>query len=338
MPRYLLAALVVAFASGAALGSALAQEVTLKLSAFIPPQAPTFAQVIKPWSEAVNADGKGLIKIETFPGGVLGGNPGLQPKMVLDGIADIALVIPAYSPGRFPDNDVMELPSMAKNSTESSQAIYRLYRRKLLRGYEDFYVVMLGTTNPYAIHTRRPVKTFADVKGMKLRAGGPVASASLRALGVAPVGMPITQVAENVSRGLLDGSGGDWDVMYSFRIIETSKHHYMANVLGTVPVAILMSKKVYDGLPAKARAIIDKHSGEPMSRIFGGVHDGIQKSKHAATVAAADHTMVFPPEAELAQLNKLLASVTESWEKDHPNGRALVAALKEELAKVRAGQ
>jgi TRAP-type transport system periplasmic protein len=335
MLKHVLAALLAAFA---ALDPALAQEVTLKLSAFIPPQAPTFAQVIKPWADTVNEEGKGIVKIDTFPGGVLGGNPGLQPKMVTDGIADIALVIPAYSPGRFPDNDVMELPSMAKNSTESSIAIFRLYGRKLLRGYDDFYVVMLGTTNPYAIHTRRPVKTFADVRGMKLRAGGPVASASLRALGVAPVGMPITQVAENVSRGLLDGTGGDWDVMYSFRIIETAKHHYMANVLGTVPVAILMSRKIYEGLPDKARAIIDKHSGEPMSRRFGAVHDGIQKAKHAETVGATDHTMVFPPPAELAKLEETLAPVTESWVKEHPNGGALVTALKEELAKVRASQ
>ena len=335
MLKFVLSALVAALATS---GAAHAQEVTLKLSAFIPPQAPTFAQVIKPWSEAVNADGKGILKIDTFPGGVLGGNPGLQPKMVTDGIADIALVIPAYSPGRFPDNDVMELPGMAKNSSESSLAIYRLYQRKLLRGYDEFYVVMLGTTNPYAIHTRAPVKTFTDIKGMKLRAGGPVASAALRALGVAPVGMPITQVAENISRGLLDGTGGDWDVMYSFRIMEVAKHHYMAAVLGTVPVAVLMNKKVYEGLPANARAIIDKHSGEAMSRRFGAVHDGIQSSRLAETKAAADQTMVFPSDAELAKLDAVMATVAEAWVKDHPNGQALFAALKEELAKIRAAR
>ena len=117
MAKLVLSVLVAVLAAS---GAAQAQEVTLKLSAFIPAQAPTFAQVIKPWSEAVNAEGTGIIKIDTFPGGVLGGNPGLQPKMVTDGIADIALVIPAYSPGRFPDNDVMELPGMAKNSSESS--------------------------------------------------------------------------------------------------------------------------------------------------------------------------------------------------------------------------
>jgi TRAP-type C4-dicarboxylate transport system substrate-binding protein len=333
MSKSVLSALVAALAT---LGTAHAQEVTLKLSAFIPAQAPTFAQVIKPWSEAVNADGKGIIKIDTFPGGVLGGSPGLQPKMVMDGIADIALVIPAYSPGRFPDNDVMELPGITKNSSESSLAIYRLYQRKLLRGYDEFYVVMLGTTNPYAIHTRTPVNSFTDIKGMKLRAGGPVASAALRALGVAPVGMPITQVAENISRGLIDGTGGDWDVMYSFRIMEVAKHHYMAAVLGTVPVAVLMNRKVYDGLPGKAKAIIDQHSGEVMSHKFGGVHDGIQRAKLAETKAAADHTMVFPSDAELAQLDAIMATVIETWVQDHPNGRALFSALQEELARIRA--
>jgi TRAP-type C4-dicarboxylate transport system substrate-binding protein len=333
MLKYLLSALVAAFAI---CGSAQAQEVTLRLSAFIPAQAPTFAQVIKPWADAINAEGKGIIKIDLFPGGTLGGNPGLQPKMVTDGIADIALVIPAYSPGRFPDNDVMELPGMVRNSSESSLAIYRLYKRNLLRGYEDFYVVLLGTTNPYAFHTRRPVKTFADLKGMKLRAGGPLVSTAMRALGITPVGMPITEVAENVSRGLLDGSAGDWDVMYSFRIIETAKHHYMAATMGTVPVAVLMSKKVYDGLPAKAKAIVDKHSGEVMSRKFGAVHDGIQSSRHSMTVANKDHTMVFPSDAELAKLNAILTPVIETWTKEHPNGAALHSALKEELAKIRA--
>lgn len=334
MFKYVLSALVAVLAIT---GSAQSQEVTLRMSAFIPAQAPTFAQVMKPWADAINAEGKGILKIDAYPGGTLGGNPGLQPKMVTDGVADIALVIPAYSPGRFPDNDVMELPRLVNNSTESSMAIYRLYKRGLLRGYDDFYVVMLTTTNPYAIHTRRPVKAMGDLKGMKLRAGGPVSSAALRALGVAPVGMPITEVAENVSRGVIDGSGGDWDVMYSFRIIEAAKHHYMANVLGTVPVAVLMNKKVYDGLPANAKALIDKHSGEQMSKKFGAVHDGVQAKRHAETVAASDHTMVFPSDEDLKKWDATMAPVIGEWVKNHPNGAALYAAVKEELAKIRAG-
>jgi hypothetical protein len=43
-----------------------------------------------------------------------------------------------------------------------------------------------------------------------------------------------------------------------------------------------------------------------MSRRFGVVHDGIQKSKHEETMKAVDHTMVFPPEGELARLDATL--------------------------------
>jgi hypothetical protein len=58
----------------------------------------------------------------------------------------------------------------------------------------------------------------------------------------------------------------------------------------------------------------------------------------AETKAAADQTMVFPSDAELAKLDAIMATVAEAWVKDHPNGQALFAALKEELAKIRAAR
>lgn len=332
MFRYMLSALVALLAYA---GAAHAQETTLKLSVFIPEQAPTYAQVIKPWAEAINEEGEGIIKIDAFPGGALGGGPALQPKMVDDGVADIALIIPAYTPGRFPDNEVMELPGLVRNSTESSIAFRKLYERGLLRGYEGFYPVMLSTTNPYAFHTTEPVKELSDIKGLKLRAGGPVASAAQQALGAVPVGMPITEVAENVSKGIIDGTEGDWDVMYSFRIIDAAKNHFMTSA-GTVPVAVLMNKSVYDGLSDEAKAIIDKHSGLPMSERFGKVHDGVQANRRAETEASAEHTIVVPTEAQLQEYDEIVAPVIAKWAEEHPGGEALLSALKEELAAIRA--
>ena len=52
-------------------GTARAQD-TLKLAVFIPDQAPTFAQVIKPWADAINAEGEGILHIDAFTGGALG--------------------------------------------------------------------------------------------------------------------------------------------------------------------------------------------------------------------------------------------------------------------------
>ncbi len=48
--------------------------------------------------------------------------------------------------------------------------------------------------------------------------------------------------------------------------------------------------------------------------------------------------MVYPPDAERAQLDAIMATVIDTWVKEHPNGQALFAALKEELARIRAGR
>ncbi len=326
------------FVAGLALaisaGAAEAQEKTLKLAFFAPPQDPTFKDVIKPWADAVNAEG--VIKIDTFPSGALGRNPRLQLKMVLDGVADMAWHVPAYTPGRFPDNAVMELPNIIRDVKESSIAFRRLHDRGLLRGYDKYYVPLLATTHPYFINTVKPVKKIADLKGLKLRAGGPVASASMKALGAVPVGMPIPAVAENISKGVLDGSAAEWNVMYAFRIVEVAKNHYMAR-LGTVPLVVLFNRDVYDGLSAKARASVDKHSGLTLSKKFGEVHFNIQGDRLKRTQAKSDHNFVFPDAAAQKEWTSRLEGVTADWLKKDAKNPKLLAALKEELAKVRAG-
>ncbi|HJO86926.1 MAG TPA: TRAP transporter substrate-binding protein, partial [Rhodospirillales bacterium] len=264
-------------------------------------------------------------------------NPRIQVKMVLDGVADLAWIVPAYTPGRFTDNQVMELPLILRNSKESSVAITRLYNKKLLRGYDDFYVVMLATTGPYAIHTTKPVKKISDLAGMKIRAGGPIAGDSLRALGAVPVGMPIPAVAENISKGILNGSAAEWNVMYAFRIVDVAKNHYMAK-LGTVPLALLMNRKKFDSLPKRTREIIRKDSGEKLSRKLGQVFYAIQAVKLAETKKRAGHSFVFPSKADLKKWDDTLNPVIDNWVKKHPKGQMLLTALQKELADIRAGR
>ena len=313
----------------------VSSEEVLKLSFFASPKDPTYADVLLPWVEAINAEGKGVVRIDTFPGGALVRGPAAQAKAVSDGVADMAWVVPAYTPGRFPDNDVMELPGVIRDVRESSIAFRRLYDKGLLRGYDDFYVPLLATTHPYAIHTVDPVTTMDDLKGMKLRAGGPVASASMKALGVAPVGMPIPAVAENVSKGVLDGSGAEWNVMYAFKIIEVAKNHYMQR-LGTVPLTVLFNKEKYQSLSAEARAIIDKHSGEALSRKFGDVHFAIQGMRLERTKSMKDHTIVMPDADEVARWNAVMGGVVDEWRATHPRGEELYSALVAELEAIRA--
>ena len=69
----------------------------LKWAVFTPDSEMTFRTVMKPFAEAVQRETNNAVVIDLFPNGALGRNPGQQPQMLIDGVADIAWLIPSYS-------------------------------------------------------------------------------------------------------------------------------------------------------------------------------------------------------------------------------------------------
>src|SRR5882757_987959 len=118
-----------------------AEPVTLKLAFFASETEVNYAKAIKLWVDAVNADPSGAVKIEAYPNGALGKALPAQPQLILDGVADIAFVNPALVPGRFPDDQVFELPGLVANIKEGVQLYQELLKSNSLRGYSDYVVV-----------------------------------------------------------------------------------------------------------------------------------------------------------------------------------------------------
>src|SRR5690606_14462285 len=193
-------------------------------------------------------------------------------KMVQDGVADLAWIIPAYTPGVFLDDQVVELPGIVRDSKEGSIAIWRLWEKGLVRGYENLMPMAIFTTDTYTVHTDYPVAKLDDLKGRKIRAAGPVASASVTTAGAAPVGMPFTQIVESISRGVIDGTLAHPIALYDFGIAKVATHHYMAR-FGAVTLAIIMNKDKYDALPKAAKDAFMKYRGEPLSVAVGELVD-----------------------------------------------------------------
>ena len=53
---------------------------------------------------------------------------------------------------------------------------------------------------------KQPVRTMADLKGLKLRAPTRQTNKFLAALGATPVAMPVPQVGEALAKGVIDGA------------------------------------------------------------------------------------------------------------------------------------
>ena len=323
-------------AMGLAFSAEAADKKVLKFAVFTPEKEMTFQRVMKPWAAKVMKDSGGTLDIQLFPNGALGRHPGKQLKMVNDGVADIAWVIPAYTPGRFLDNSVFELPNVIKSSKEGSIAAWRLYKKGMLRGYENYYVIGLFTTAPYTFHTKFKVASMADLKGRKIRAVGPAMVASVKAVGAAPEPMPFTKIVEAISRGRIDGTTAHPIALHDFGVAKVTSSHYFGR-LGTVNLAIVMNRKVYEGLSAKERAAIDKHSGEAMSVAFGNMSDSRNDQLRQQWSKQGARTVTMQSASDAKAWDKALAPVIADWSGKNAKNKALLGALQTELKNIRAG-
>jgi TRAP-type C4-dicarboxylate transport system substrate-binding protein len=291
---------------------------------------------MKPWVEKVNKESGGTLEIQTFPNGALGRNPALQTKMIQDGIADIAWVIPSYTPGVYLDDDVFELPNIIQNSTEGSVAAWRLLQKGMLRGYDQYYMIGLFVTSPYTFHTNFPVRKPEDLQGKKIRVVGTISTDSVKAAGAVPEGMPVTQVVEAISRGVIDGTTGHPISMYDFGISRVASNHYLGKI-GTVTLGIFMNKAKFDSLPPQAKAAIENNRGEVLSRAFGKMSEDRNAELIAEWRKDPKRLVVEPTSEQTAAWDKMLAPVVSAWETKDARNKTLADEMRKQLTAARSG-
>ena len=154
--------------------ASVAEGKVVRFGVFFSERANVVQKVLKPWAKWFEEKSGGAVTVKFFFGGTLGRNPREQYKLVRSGIMDVGFVVPSYTPGTFPDFDLFQAPNMARNATEGSTSVLKLYQAGLIRNLDKITVLGVFTTGSYSIHTIKPVKSIADLKGMKLRAGGRV--------------------------------------------------------------------------------------------------------------------------------------------------------------------
>jgi TRAP-type C4-dicarboxylate transport system substrate-binding protein len=321
-----------------------AQEpIKLRIATFLPPTSFFVTKTITPWVEAVERDAGGTVKFEIFAGGTLGAagrNPAMQLKLVTDGIADLTFVIPVYVAGRFPEDGLFNLPFIAANSYEASVAAWRLLEKGLLRGYDDpaFKVVALYVNPPNVLNTDFPVTRMEELAGKKIQTGGPEQQDIVRALGGVPVGNVSTrEVAEAISRGVVNGTLKDWLAVYSFRLDAVTKHH-VDLPLGSSSILLPFNRAKYNSLPEKARAAIDKHSGLELVRRVGREFDAAAKAAFDRAKADPGRTIVTLAPSELERWKAATESVADGFRKESESNEKLYQAYVREVSEARAGR
>ena len=324
----------VAFATTTA--AVAADPVTLRFSSFEPPQAFITSKILTPWAQRVTAESQGMLKIEMYPGGTLGRDPAAQLKLVLDGVADIAWIVPGYTPGRFDAATIVELPFIVPNAYAGSLALTRMFEKGLLKGggFNDVKFLCVCANNPIFVNTTFPATKLEDLKGHNFRAAGPVSLNVVKSLGGVPIGgITGPSLAESLSRGVIDATLNEWNALQTFRVLDVTKHQIILP-LGSTSLMVIMNKAKYESLPQAAKAALDKNSGEVFAKFFGQKFDENNDAVFQAAKNDKKRTITILTDEQQKPWKSAVQPAIEEWKKSMPDGEKLLKAFSDEIAAI----
>jgi len=307
--------LATAAAALAISASAHAQEVTLKLHQMLPPQATIPAKALKPWGEKVAAESNGRIKVEQYDAMALGGKPPELFDQAKDGVVDIIWTVIGYTPGRFPATEAFELPFVMTNGEATSKAFQEYCEKYCAEEFKDVKVIAWHTHGPGLIHSKNPVNTLEDMKGLKIRGGSRVINQMLEKLGSTPVGMPVPAVSEGLSKGVIDATTIPWEVTPALKVSELVHNHTGfsgTNGLYTQTFVVAMNKASYDKLPDDLKKVIDANSGIEAAAMFGRAMDEGDKVG-LAIAQKANNNIITLDEAETQRWKDTATPLIDAW-------------------------
>jgi TRAP-type C4-dicarboxylate transport system substrate-binding protein len=311
-------------AAAATLGTPLAalaqQTVTLKFHTFMAPMSNVWLTMHKPWMEKVEKDSGGRIKFEAYPAMQLGGTPVQLYDQARDGVVDVVWTLPGNTAGRFPRIEVFELPFMMSNAEATSKAYWEYFQTQCPDEFKETQVIALQVHGPGMFHSAtKQIKGVADLKGMKVRGPTRQVTKMLASVGATPVGMPLPQIPDALSKGTIDACVIPWEVVPSVKVHELTKFHSEFDSTGpalyTTTFVMAMNKPKYDSLAPDLKKVIDAHSGMATSALLGKTQQGNDPLGRKAAVDRGN-SIIQIGAAEREQFLKLSAAIDDEWVAD----------------------
>ncbi len=280
------------------------QTVTLKFHTFMAPQSNVWLNMHKAWMNKVEKESGGRIKFEAYPAMQLGGTPVQLYDQARDGVVDIIWTLPGNTAGRFPRVEVFELPFMMTNAEATSKAYWEYVQTMAADEFKETHVIALQVHGPGVIHTvDKPVKSVADMRGLKMRAPTRQVTKLMGTLGAIPVGMPLPGIPDALSKGTINGAVIPWEVVPAVKVHELTKFHAEFDPAGgslySTTFVMAMNKAKYNSLPPDLKKIIDNNTGMETSAWLGKVQqEGEIPGRKSATDRNNTIFTVGPEEAQ----------------------------------------
>jgi TRAP-type C4-dicarboxylate transport system substrate-binding protein len=311
---------VIGFFTG--LSHAAEKVVTLEFASFFPP-TDKLSMALGAFGKDIEIKTNGRVKVNFHPGGTL-----VPPHQTYDGvlkeIVDMGETSFAITPGRFPMMEALDLPTGAKNSVVMTKLANEYYKKFKPKELDAVKVLFLTAPSQQYFHTKKPVRKLEDLKGMKIRCAGGAVVELVKALGAVPVVMPVSDVYDALSKGVMEGVVINWAAVGQFKFYEVVEYTTVNRMTSVSSVGFIsMNKSKWNSLPPDVQKIIDALS-EEYAQKMSVIWD--EKDAESIKIATAyKHQTITLSDAEEQRWAKQAAPIYDAYIKDK-NAKGLPAA------------
>ena len=268
------------------------------------------------WAKEIEKRTAGKVQITIFPGGTLTPADKCYDG-VEKGISDLGMSVLGYTRGKFPLSEVLDLPLGCRDGATATAMVNAFYAKFTPKEFDQVKIMYLHAHGPGFLHSKKPVSTLADLKGMKIRCTG-LAAKIVSALGGTPVAMPMGETYDALSRGVVDGSMAPQESLEGWRwgeVVKSTTECYGAAYTTTFFVA--MNKSKWEALSPDLQQIIAKVNEEWIPKT-GTSWDDMDKAGRAFTAGRGNQSIALTAEenAKWSQavqpiLDEFVAKMTE---------------------------
>lgn len=234
--------------------------IQLSYSIFFPP-AHGQCKAGEAWAKEIEKKTDGKVTINIYPGGTL-----LKAEDtysgVVRGISDIGMSCFAYTRGRFPLMEAVDLPLGYPNGRVATRAANEFIKTMNPKELEEVKILYIHAHGPGLLHSTKRIAALADLKGKKIRSTG-LSSKVVTALGGIPVAMPQPETYEAVQKGVVDGTFGPIETLKGWKHAEVIKSTTDCRDVGyTTAMFVVMNRAKWNSLPEDVKKVFTEVSEE----------------------------------------------------------------------------
>ena len=326
--KHPLLAVAAALATAGVLNTALAADITMRLSHQFPP-AHHSAKNLEQFAADVKALSGGKVEVQIFGAAQLF-KPNQHHTAVAGGKLESAIMLNFQWGGTIPEMSVTLIPYLMSRvelmkKFVGSDAAKLLDAKMEAKGVKNIAWIVDANDGIFT-SAKHPLVTPADFKGVKIRGLNKLFDAGLVAMGAAPAAMPGSEVYQALQTGVIDAGFTGVQAANSRKFYEVQKFGVASSIILAYDV-LVVNPDWWAKLPADARQAIEAAVKKAEARAMPS-SDDIPAERITVLRDKGMNVTVLTPAQEKVMADAMQPAVIKAFEEAGPDAVKLIQMLK----------